>query len=132
MLESRFPAIARTINMKTLESLGKTWMFWLDRAAIYTLPLGTLLSIFLVVTGQATFKQCAISVLGLSFVLSIANHICLYYFVKCPSCGWNLTTFKDGQKIQPKYLYIAFAAGNPCMKCGWEPVPSMPADEEKL
>lgn len=107
--------------MKTLIALRKTWIFWLDRAAIYTLPLGTLLTMFLVATDQAEFKVCVIGVLSVSFVLSIANHVCLYHFVKCPVCHWNLSTFKDGKKIQPKYLYNAFSAGKPCLQCGWLP-----------
>ncbi|WP_185232834.1 hypothetical protein [Teredinibacter franksiae] len=107
--------------MKTLDALGKNWIFLLDRAAIYTLPLGILFGMFMVFTQTLPWKTCVLGVLGVSFTLSVVHQVCLYHFVKCPTCGWNLTIFKDGKKIQPKFLYNAFSAGKPCLNCGWVP-----------
>ncbi|MBD1389110.1 hypothetical protein IC617_06680 [Neiella sp. HB171785] len=107
--------------MNTLAALNKGWIFWLDRAGIYALPLGGITTMFLVPTQGLSWSFCLSIVVGVSLTCAIAHHLCLYHLVKCPECGWNLTKFKDGKRIQPKYVYNAFRAGRPCLKCGWEP-----------
>lgn len=107
--------------MKTLAAINKNWIFWLDRAGIYSLPIGALSIPYLMLSLEISFINCVIGIVTVSFILWVLHHFCLRTFVKCPKCGWNLTQFKDGNFIAPKDLYVALKAGNPCLNCGWKP-----------
>lgn len=107
--------------MKTLIALNKNWIFWLDRAGIYTLPIGALITPYLMLSLQISLLYCVIGILATSFILGVIHHYCLRHLVKCPKCGWNLTQFKDGTHIPPKHVYNALKAGKACLNCGWKP-----------
>ena len=105
--------------MDTLQKLNKTWISYLGGLEVLILPIGLVLSFIL---AYFDFIELPIGA-GITFVLSFAfaglHYFAVYNLVKCPSCGSNLSKFKNGNRVPIKQLYNAFNKCSPCKHCGW-------------
>ncbi|WP_109763859.1 hypothetical protein [Pleionea mediterranea] len=107
--------------MNTLEALKKTWITKLGGIEFYILPIGLVGSYLLASMDVISLPVGAGLTFAISLMSAMAYHICVYYTLKCPQCGKNLSKFNNGKNIPSKQLHNGFASGKPCRHCGWQP-----------
>jgi hypothetical protein len=107
--------------MNTLDRLNKSWIVMIEGVGIFALPIGIFISFLLAFLDVIELPVGAGITLLFSFIFTMLHFFFLYQLVKCPSCGNNLSKFKNGKNIPMKQLYNCFRSGKPCRRCGWEP-----------
>lgn len=112
-------------SMSSFIFLRKTWIVALGKFSVIVLIGGILLAIigdYLDLFEGSLGVAIAIS---LSIAMEFISWWALYYTIRCPTCGNNLSRFKNGNKMAIKHVYRALTEGTACRCCGWQP----PADE---
>jgi len=107
--------------MDTLASLNKSWISKIESAGIFVLIAGLPLAVIVSFLDLADLPVATGMILIVSFALTMIHYVCIYNLVKCPSCGQNLSKFKNGKNIPIKQLYNGFKKGAACRHCKWQP-----------
>lgn len=112
-------------SMSSFIFLRKTWIVALGKFSVIVLVGGILIAIigdYLDLFEGSLGVAIAIS---LSIAMEFISWWALYYTIRCPTCGHNLSRFKNGNKMAINNVYRALTEGTACRCCGWQP----PADE---
>lgn len=107
--------------MDTLVFLNKSWISNIEDAGIVVLIAGLPLAFVVSLLDLIDLPVVVGMVFILSFMLTMIHYFCIYHLVKCPSCGQNLSKFKNGKNVPIKQLYNGFKKGAACRHCKWEP-----------
>lgn len=106
-------------KMHTLQELNKAWISYIEEVDTIILPVGIAFSFVLAYFDIIELPFGVVLTCVLSVTFSVLHHLAIYNLVECPSCGENLSKFKNGKKIPMKQLYSGFAKCLPCKFCGW-------------
>ena len=72
-------------------------------------------------TTKTYFYFFAVGVLIVGAILSLSKLLLFYNLIKCPSCGFKLNKYKNGNNRPWTQAKDNLQLGKPCPNCGWKP-----------